>query len=490
MKKPPAANHPKRGLNPNNLVMGTSSVVHTVPVALHAERSKVHLTTEERVEARKDFEFRSEPMQRLPVNASKFASHPTLTGLPQHFSHPPLRPGLFTSIHDYLEASQLSDRSVEATPIQRLVLSHFFPPRNPTAAPSTTSPTPGESPKKYDQWVQNKKDWVPKGMLPGSKTLLAAETGSGKTLAYMMPVITGLKQSEEAKSLEVSKEEASREKSWFEEEEEEGVKSDDTSVRLKPRALILAPTHELARQIAQTFKTLTHHEKLRVGCLSVGGAGGSDNGAYGLPPDCDVLVGTMNRVRDLMGLKVLRDSKPDRRAAEREEAALKKLIDREKEQAKKWKDAPYLGKDLPTEDGRQRWLPDKRLTWEENLRAREGLDGEDAKGDDKPSWAKVSERAQERRSKKWLSLENVEWLVIDEADVALGEPDTGHPTCRRCVLTCDAFHFLHLRPRLRGRSSACHRASDEAKGHRSRSNDLCDGHRSRNPHQVSPTTTP
>ncbi|KAG5646169.1 hypothetical protein DXG03_004222 [Asterophora parasitica] len=81
--------------------------------------------------------------------------------------------------------------------------------------------------------------------------LLASETGSGKSIAYLLPVLQNLKQSEL-----------------------DGTPASLLSPppgpkrALNPRALILAPTHELSRQLASFAKSLLHVVKLRVLCAS------------------------------------------------------------------------------------------------------------------------------------------------------------------------------------------------------------------------------
>jgi ATP-dependent RNA helicase MRH4 len=74
--------------------------------------------------------------------------------------------------------------------------------------------------------------------------LLASETGSGKSFAYLLPVLQHLKETE-AKLGETPQPELPA-----------------------PRAIVLAPTHELSRQLARFAKSLIHHEKLRVVCAS------------------------------------------------------------------------------------------------------------------------------------------------------------------------------------------------------------------------------
>ncbi|KAJ1935076.1 hypothetical protein EC988_008601, partial [Linderina pennispora] len=64
---------------------------------------------------------------------------------------------------------------------------------------------------------------------------LAAETGSGKTLAYALPVISQLKQAEEAAQRRLA----------------------------RPRALVVVPSRELVVQVVGTFKRLAHTAKVR-----------------------------------------------------------------------------------------------------------------------------------------------------------------------------------------------------------------------------------
>ncbi|TIB93105.1 P-loop containing nucleoside triphosphate hydrolase protein [Wallemia mellicola] len=65
------------------------------------------------------------------------------------------------------------------------------------------------------------------------QSLLAAETGSGKTFAFLIPLIHSLKSTE------------------------------GSSKKTKPRAIIVAPTRELCRQLTSQVKALTHNAKLK-----------------------------------------------------------------------------------------------------------------------------------------------------------------------------------------------------------------------------------
>jgi ATP-dependent RNA helicase MRH4, mitochondrial len=148
-----------------------------------------------------------EDFRQQPTEGEK--ERALLKSLPQRFISPPLLPGLLACVNDALGPN------ARPFPIQRLSLHHFFP--------------------SLDSHVLN---------VPRSETLLASETGSGKSFAYLLPVLQALKQSE------IPQDSSSR-----------------MNIR-KPRALIIAPTHELCRQLASQSKSLSHEIKLRTICLS------------------------------------------------------------------------------------------------------------------------------------------------------------------------------------------------------------------------------
>ena len=85
-------------------------------------------------------------------------------------------------------------------------------------------------------------------------TLIAAETGSGKTLAYLLPLLQRLHET----------------RAKTEHADLRHVRAGAALVQIMPRSIILAPTHELARQIAEVAKVLCHDasHKLRVACSS------------------------------------------------------------------------------------------------------------------------------------------------------------------------------------------------------------------------------
>ena len=80
--------------------------------------------------------------------------------------------------------------------------------------------------------------------------LLASETGSGKSIAYLLPLLQNLKLSE------------------LNTTDLHSPTSTASTRALNPRALILAPTHELTRQLSGFAKALLHKVKLRVLCAS------------------------------------------------------------------------------------------------------------------------------------------------------------------------------------------------------------------------------
>ncbi|ELU39973.1 DEAD domain-containing protein [Rhizoctonia solani AG-1 IA] len=174
------------------------------------------------------------------------------------FTTPPLLPGIVSQIHELLGTK------AKPTPVQNISLSHFF--RNDKTTDANTN-----------------------------GTLLAAETGSGKSLAYLLPLVQALKTSESS------------------------AREPSASDLASPRALILVPTHELARQIKSTLSHLTHapDTKLRSICVSTGSADSlSARAAQSMPSpseegefqvsaleqtrrDPDVVVGTPAKILDL-----------------------------------------------------------------------------------------------------------------------------------------------------------------------------------------------
>jgi ATP-dependent RNA helicase MRH4 len=263
------------------------------------------------------------------------------------FSSVPLNINLIESLEQNLGPR------VEPTDIQRLSLSHFFK-RNP----GQPNPAP-----------------IAQREPASSMTLLASQTGSGKSIAYLLPMLHAIK--------------------WSELKARDEGQTPYRSV-WSPKGLILAPTHELARQLSRFSKGLCHNIKLKVFCLSQANQGNSatrfdnvelshvplegNSGEFELHPEdgmmgqgmhrnqrpMDIIVGTTARVLDLARGRQWRDE-------------IEKLMERN--------------------------------PWEK-----------EAKGGDNPLG-----RSNPPGWKPTLDLSQVDWVVMDEADVVYG-PDFIHST--------------------------------------------------------------
>lgn len=106
---------------------------------------------------------------------------------------------------------------------------------------------------------------IPRLMGAGHFTI-QSRTGTGKTLAYLLPVISRLK------ALEAE---------------------DDSTYKASPKAVIIAPTRELALQIFKVAKGMSHFAKLRIRKLVGGDKGKSLKNMFSMP--MDILVTTPDR---------------------------------------------------------------------------------------------------------------------------------------------------------------------------------------------------
>ncbi|KAJ3781857.1 P-loop containing nucleoside triphosphate hydrolase protein [Lentinula aff. detonsa] len=143
------------------------------------------------------------------------------------FNSPPLLPGLVSCLHDILGPQ------ANPTEIQRLSIARVLDPVNDSNSSATSpglKPPSDSKPTTYKEF------------------LLASETGSGKSIAYLLPLLQSLKVSELAQKTPQP--------------------HPAPNYTYNPRSLILAPTHELARQLSGFAKTLSHEIKLRVVCTS------------------------------------------------------------------------------------------------------------------------------------------------------------------------------------------------------------------------------
>lgn len=104
-------------------------------------------------------------------------------------------------------------------------------------------------------------------VLTGANTLVASHTGSGKTLAYLLPIASLLKSKEESFG----------------------------APTFAPRALVLAPTKELASQVLSQAKALSHAVKL-ASTGAMGGMSARKQRSKLLSSRNDIVVGTPGRV--------------------------------------------------------------------------------------------------------------------------------------------------------------------------------------------------
>ncbi|KAI0791872.1 P-loop containing nucleoside triphosphate hydrolase protein [Abortiporus biennis] len=251
------------------------------------------------------------------------------SNLPKEFTSPPLMEGLLDSILDTLGPN------TRPTPIQALSLKHLV-------------------------------SGIDKGMEDGKwkEYLLASETGSGKSMAYLLPLIQDLKLSELSPSSSSPR---------------------TPKTALNPRAIILAPTHELSRQLAGFAKALIHHVKLRVLCASRANVPSISN-------------------RDVTASKM--SSQYDTEAAESGEFEI------------------FQGQKSRHPVDVLIGTPTKILELVRGRGWNKQHDQEEAKIED--TWGVTKAQANRAPKRKVgqpeVGLENVQWVVVDEADV-LFDPD-------------------------------------------------------------------
>jgi superfamily II DNA/RNA helicase len=110
---------------------------------------------------------------------------------------------------------------------------------------------------------------VPLG-LGGHDLMCCAQTGSGKTAAFLIPIVAQLASSKRGL--------------W--------------TMEVKPSAVVMAPTRELASQIHLEAQKLCHGSNLRAVCV-YGGAKARPQLSE-LARGCDVLVATPGRLTDFV----------------------------------------------------------------------------------------------------------------------------------------------------------------------------------------------
>jgi ATP-dependent RNA helicase DDX3X len=149
---------------------------------------------------------------------------------------------------------------------------------------------------RYESPSPIQKHSVPLG-LAGLDLMCCAQTGSGKTFAFLLPVVTALFTSEESTD---KADEAGPPVN----DDAGGIRSpsqlqgqiDDRGCM--PKAIILAPTRELACQIHTESKKLCHNSDMKTVVVY----GGSDirSQLSELSTGCDIIVATPGRLNDLV----------------------------------------------------------------------------------------------------------------------------------------------------------------------------------------------
>lgn len=122
--------------------------------------------------------------------------------------------------------------------------------------------------------------------IAGKSVNVIAKTGSGKTYCFALPISELLKV-----------------------HEEDSKGGDPKALLGKPRAVVLAPTRELALQLQKVFKSISHHVKLRVRILA-GGEAAKTNHLLARD-NIDILIATPGRLSSALKRKelTLKDTK-------------------------------------------------------------------------------------------------------------------------------------------------------------------------------------
>lgn len=114
-------------------------------------------------------------------------------------------------------------------------------------------------------------------ILDMKSVIVLAETGSGKTLSYALPLVSKVKEREEQKG--------------------------PNTVKGAPYILVVAPTRELASQIYQVFKGISHHVKLRIRDLTGGDTHAKMKSVAAT--SYEILIATPSRIKSAIQKKEL-----------------------------------------------------------------------------------------------------------------------------------------------------------------------------------------
>ncbi|KAH6904677.1 RNA helicase [Coprinopsis sp. MPI-PUGE-AT-0042] len=329
----------------------------------------------------------STPSTLVSMGTSSLAN--TLREAPKSFSSPPLLPGLVDALKAMLNSEE--GNTAKPTAIQQLslkwILGHV---------------QDEETPFEWGQW------------------LLAAETGSGKSFAYLLPLLQALKESETRPKISAPQGSEDAHESTA---TEPPAQNDTTEqpLPLNPRAIILAPTHELSRQISSFSKSLLYNVKLRVLCASKNNADikslarSSSPTSTSMELSRDALPRKLS-ARDMAHIlgETSSDSKPLPEAQEQETQELE--ISRTTEGSKSHPVDVVVGTPMKIMDMvRGRWWDLKPGELGGTGRELDRYSKGEVRKDGRVERAKTQGRPE-------MGLQNVEWVVIDEADVLL-DPD-------------------------------------------------------------------
>ncbi len=124
-------------------------------------------------------------------------------------------------------------------------------------------------------------------LLDGKDLLGIAQTGTGKTAAFALPILQYLFASRPGENIDAQRNDAGK-----------GNSGGRHRRRAVPRALILAPTRELAIQIGESFRTYGRHLPLRHTVI-LGGVS-QHSQVRALSGGVDILVATPGRLLDLV----------------------------------------------------------------------------------------------------------------------------------------------------------------------------------------------
>lgn len=114
-------------------------------------------------------------------------------------------------------------------------------------------------------------------ILSEKSVIVLGETGSGKTLSYALPIVSKIKEREDEKG--------------------------PNTVKGSPLVLVVAPTRELAVQIHQVFKGISHHLKLRMRDLTGGDTHAKMKSVA--HSSYEILVATPSRIKSAIQKKEL-----------------------------------------------------------------------------------------------------------------------------------------------------------------------------------------